>query len=88
MEPSSDPSPRRSRWSVPVDANVGARGFWDSLKSELRRVRLLALQVGEVAPRQAFHGDTLATDSGPSKTDPQAEEFICSSASCASLVTK
>lgn len=61
-----------------MDANVGARGFWDSLKSESRRVRLLALQVGEVAPRQASHGDTLATDSGPSRpTGGRVHRQLC-----------
>lgn len=77
-----------SRLSVPADADVGAWGFWDSLKSEMRRGRLLALPVGEVAPGQAFHGDTFSTDSCPSGTDPLAEELILSSASLASLVTK
>lgn len=53
-----------------MDVNVGARGFWDSLKSEPRRVRLLALQVGEVAPGQAFHGERILFP----QTQAQAEE--------------
>lgn len=71
-----------------MDANVGARGFWDSLKSEWRRVRLSALQVGEVAPRQASHGDTLARlpmGTLLPRTQAQAEETHRRKSSSAAL---
>lgn len=73
-----------------MDADVGARGLWDSLKSEMCREE----SRGESDPclselKQQHHGGlstgTLSTDSRPRQTERMAKELIISSAY---LVTK